>query len=65
VYVDLAVGEPDAERGRASDSESRESAEEYIDLAIGEHGAERDGEAAGAPVAYVDLTDGPAECPVG
>jgi hypothetical protein len=49
VRVGLAIGEPDAERGRASDSESGENAEEYIDLAVSEHDAERDGEAAGAP----------------
>jgi hypothetical protein len=65
VHIDLAMGEPDAERGRTSDSESGENAEEYIDLAISEHDAERDSKAAGAPIAYIDLTNGPAECPVG
>jgi hypothetical protein len=64
VHIDLAMGEPDTERGRTPDSESGENAEEYIDLAMGEHDAERDSTAAGAPIAYIDLAKGPAESPV-
>jgi hypothetical protein len=65
VHIDLAIGEPDAERGRTSDSESGESVEGCIDLAISEHDAERDSKAAGSPMAYIELTDGPAGSPVG
>jgi hypothetical protein len=45
VHVDLAVGEPDTERGRTAEGESGESAEGYVDLAVSEHGAKRDGTA--------------------
>jgi hypothetical protein len=51
-------------RLRRVESESEESAEEYIGLTVSEHDAERDGTAAGAPVAYVDLANGPAAGPV-
>ena len=64
MHIDLAIGEPDAERERTSNSESGENAEEYIDLTISEHDAERDSKAARAPIAYIDLTNGPAEGPV-
>jgi hypothetical protein len=64
VHVGLAMGEPDAERGRASDSGSRESAEECVDLTVGRHGAERGATAARVPLAYVDFAHGPAEGPV-
>jgi hypothetical protein len=57
------MGEPDAESGRTSDSESGDNAEEYIDLAISEHDAERNSTAAGAPIAYVDITNGSAASP--
>jgi hypothetical protein len=58
------MGEPDAERARTSESESGESAEGYVGLTVSEHDAERDGKAAGAPIAYVDPANGPAEGPV-
>jgi hypothetical protein len=64
VHIDLAVGEPDTERGRTPDSESGENAEECVDLAMGERDAERGGAAAGAPIACIDLARGLAESPV-